>query len=118
MNGPRTSVPSPRRRGARRAVIAAFVVLAAMVPAAGTALGAQEVEAELPYTCAFPSGAQAVTVRVAARFPDSAAKGEAIVPAEVTTTVELPEAAVAELGAAAGAEVRASTELAVALSQG
>ncbi|MFB8414487.1 DUF6801 domain-containing protein [Streptomyces albidoflavus] len=99
-------------------MIAAFVVLAAMVPAAGTALGAQEVEAELPYTCSFPSGAQAVTVRVAARFPDSAAKGEAIVPAEVTTTVELPEAAVAELGAAPGAEVRASTELAVALSQG
>ncbi|WP_324610254.1 DUF6801 domain-containing protein [Streptomyces sp. KE1] len=99
-------------------MIAAFVVLAAMVPAAGTALGAQEVEAELPYTCAFPSGPQAVTVRVAARFPDSAAKGETIVPAEVTTTVELPEAAVAELDAAPGAEVRASTELAVALSQG
>ncbi|MEU6108115.1 DUF6801 domain-containing protein [Streptomyces albidoflavus] len=118
MKGPRTSVPSPHRRGARRAVIAAFVVLAAMVPAAGTALGAQEVEAELPYMCAFPSGTQAVTVRVAARFPDSAAKGEAIVPADVTTTVELPEAAVAELGAAPGAEVRASTELAVALSQG
>ncbi|MGG7612092.1 DUF6801 domain-containing protein, partial [Streptomyces sp. ZG43] len=111
MKGPRTSAPSPRRPGARRAVIAAFVVLAAMVPAAGTALGAQEVEAELPYTCAFPSGPQAVTVRVAARFPDSAAKGEAIVPAEVTTTVEVPEAAVAELGAAPGAEVRASTEL-------
>ncbi|MFI1309933.1 DUF6801 domain-containing protein [Streptomyces albidoflavus] len=118
MKGPRTSVPSPRHRGARRAVIAAFVVLAAMVPAAGTALGAQEVEAELPYTCAFPSGPQAVTVRVAARFPDSAAKGEAIVPADVTTTVELPEAAVAELGTAPGAEVRAATELAVALSQG
>lgn len=118
MKGPRTSVPSPRRRGARRAVIAAFVVLAAMVPAAGTALGAQEVEAELPYTCAFPSGPQAVTVRVAARFPDSAAKDEAIVPADVTTTVELPEAAVAELGTAPGAEVRAATELAVALSQG
>ncbi|WP_445407863.1 DUF6801 domain-containing protein [Streptomyces albidoflavus] len=118
MKGPRTSVPSPRRPRARRAVIAAFVVLAAMVPAAGTALGAQEVEAELPYTCAFPSGPQAATVRVAARFPDSAAKGEAIVPAEVTTTVELPEAAVAELDAAPGAEVRASTELAVALSQG
>ncbi|MFI0210889.1 DUF6801 domain-containing protein [Streptomyces diastaticus] len=118
MKGPRTSVPSPRRPRARRAVIAAFVVLAAMVPAAGTALGAQEVEAELPYTCAFPSGPQAVAVRVAARFPDSAAKGQAIVPADVTTTVELPETAVAELSTAPGTEVRASTELAVALSQG
>ncbi|WP_436739375.1 DUF6801 domain-containing protein [Streptomyces sp. BBFR102] len=118
MKGPRTSPQSPRRPGARRAVIAAFVVLAAMVPAAGTALGAQEVEAELPYVCAFPSGPQPVTVRVAARFPDSAAQGEEIVPADVRTTVELPEAAVAELDAAPGAEVRGSTELAIALFQG
>lgn len=118
MKGPRTSALSPRRPGTRRAVIAAFVVLAAMVPAAGTALGAQEVVAELPYECAFPSGPQPVTVRVAARFPDSAAQGEEIVPSDVTTTVELPEAAVAELGTTPGAEVRASTELAVALSQG
>ncbi|MEE1724110.1 hypothetical protein PUR58_14095 [Streptomyces sp. JV186] len=89
-----------------------------MVPATGTALGAQDVEAELAYQCAFPSGPQPVTVRVSGRFPDAVTRGQEIQPTDVTTTVELPEAVIAELGAGPGPEVRGSTELAVGLSQG
>ncbi|CAM5617389.1 hypothetical protein SXANM310S_02041 [Streptomyces xanthochromogenes] len=100
----------------RGAVAAATVVLAAIVPGADVALGDQRTSAELAYTCAFPAGPHPVKVQVAARFPARAATGAAIRPAEVTTSVTLPEAAVAELtglrAATTGATTRLTTEVA------
>lgn len=100
----------------RGAVAAATVVLAAIVPGADVALGDQRTSAELAYTCAFPAGPHPVKVQVAARFPTRAATGAAIRPAEVTTSVTLPEAAVAELtglrAATTGATTRLTTEVA------
>ncbi|MFC8216737.1 DUF6801 domain-containing protein [Streptomyces sp. NPDC057362] len=113
---PRPSRARARAR-ARSTSIAAFVVLAALVPTTASASGTQEVEAELPYVCALPSGQLPATVRVAAEFPARAEVGEAFTPSGVTTTVELPEEAVADLAGRGAAEVRAATRLDVGVAQ-
>ncbi|MFF7854038.1 DUF6801 domain-containing protein [Streptomyces sp. NPDC007904] len=107
----------PPRVRARSAAIGAFVVLAAMIPAAASATGTQEADAELPYVCAFPSGELPATVRIAATFPDRAEAGEAFSPADVTTTVDLPAEAVADLTALEAATARAATRLTVGVTQ-
>ncbi|GGS41881.1 DUF6801 domain-containing protein [Streptomyces griseoviridis] len=115
------TLPRTAPRPARRAAVAAFVVLAATVPltagAAGAA-GTQAVDAALPYVCALPSGEQPATVRISATLPDRAVAGEPVRPADVTTTVELPEQAVTDLTALGAAGVRAATRLAVGVAQG
>ncbi|MEU4658339.1 DUF6801 domain-containing protein [Streptomyces sp. NPDC023723] len=115
MPGPRRP---PRSAARRRAAIAAFVVLAATVPTVAVAGGTQQVDAALSYACALPSGEYPVPVRIAADFPDQVAAGEPVLPADVTTTVELPEQAVADLTALGAAEVRAATRLGVGVAQG
>jgi hypothetical protein len=117
MRGHRAAPPRPPRVRAGRAAIGAFVVLAATIPAAASAAGTQEVDSELPYVCALPSGRQPVTVRVSAVFPDRAEPGEAFSPTGVTTTVELPAEAVADLTAPEAATVRAATRLTVGVTQ-
>ncbi|MEU0909989.1 DUF6801 domain-containing protein [Streptomyces althioticus] len=117
MTGNRSAASRPSRVRARSAAIAAFVVLAAMVPAAASAAGPQKIDAELPYVCAFPSGERASTVRISAEFPDRAERGEAIAPTGVTTTLELPAEAVADLTAPQAATVRAATRLTVGVAQ-
>ncbi|MFF9428141.1 DUF6801 domain-containing protein [Streptomyces sp. NPDC014746] len=116
MRGPR---PTPRtsRVRARGATIAAFVALAPLLPAAAVAVGTLKVDAALPYVCTLPSGQQSATVRITASFPERVAVGEEIRPTDVTTTVELPAAAVAELTALQAATVRAETRLAVGVAQ-
>ncbi|MFF2778385.1 DUF6801 domain-containing protein [Streptomyces sp. NPDC058052] len=116
MRGPRPT-PRPSRARARGATIAAFVALAPLLPAAAVAMGTLKVDTALPYVCALPSGQQPATVRITAAFPERAAVGEEIRPADVTTTVELPAAAVADLTALEAATVRAETRLAVGVSQ-
>ncbi|MFE9369278.1 DUF6801 domain-containing protein [Streptomyces sp. NPDC006711] len=100
----------------RGAVAAATVVLATIVPGATAALGDQQVSTDLAYTCAFPGGARPVSVRVAAKFPERAAPGVAIRPADVATRVTLPASAVAELtalhAATTGASIRLTTRVA------
>ncbi|MFD5448653.1 DUF6801 domain-containing protein [Streptomyces sp. NPDC127100] len=118
MKAPRTAVRRTARSRARSAAIAAFVVLGATVPAAAGAAGTHEVVAALPYVCLFPSGEQAATVKVEAALPERVAIGEPIEPADVTTTVELPEPAVADLAALGASGVRAATRLAVGVTQG
>ncbi|MFD8010711.1 DUF6801 domain-containing protein [Streptomyces sp. NPDC058955] len=101
----------------RGATIAAFVALAPLLPAAAVAVGTLKVDAALPYVCDLPSGPQPATLRVTAAFPERAAVGEEIRPADVTTTVELPAAAVADLTALRAATVRAETRLTVGVAQ-
>ncbi|MFD4628273.1 DUF6801 domain-containing protein [Streptomyces sp. NPDC058284] len=118
MTGPRTAVRRAVRSRGRGAAIAAFVVLAATVPAAAGASGTQKVDAALPYVCLFPSGKHSATVRISAALPERAAVGDPIEPADVTTTVELPEPAVADLAALGAAGARAATRLTVGVTQG
>ncbi|MGA5869232.1 DUF6801 domain-containing protein [Streptomyces cinereoruber] len=108
----------PSRVRARGAAIAAFVALAPLLPAAAAAAGTLKVDTALPYVCTLPSGQQPVTVRITAAFPERATAGEEIRPTDVTTTVELPAAAVADLTALKAATVRAETRLAVDAAQG
>ncbi|MGC0377499.1 DUF6801 domain-containing protein [Streptomyces sp. SAI-229] len=113
----RAAAPRPSRTRARTTSTAAFVVLAALLPTTASATDPQEVEAELPYVCALPSGRLPATVRISAVFPERAENGEAFTPAGVATTVELPAEAVADLTARGAAEVRPATRLAVGVAQ-
>ena len=117
MKGPRPAVPRPSRVRTRSTAVVAFAVLAAMVPAASSVAGTQEVDTELPYLCAFPTGRFPAEVRISAAFPDRVEAGEAISPAGVTTTVELPAEAVAELTALEAVSARAATRLTVGVAQ-
>lgn len=117
LRGSRTAASRPSRVRARSAAIAAFVVLAAMVPAAASAAGAQEIDAALPYVCDLPSGERAATVRISAEFPDRSARGEPVSPTGVTTTVELPAEAVADLTALEATTAQAGTRLTVGVAQ-
>ncbi|MFC7510795.1 DUF6801 domain-containing protein [Streptomyces thermocarboxydus] len=56
-------------------------------------------------------------MRISAEFPDRAERGEAIAPTGVTTTLELPAEAVADLTAPQAATVRAATRLTVGVAQ-
>ncbi|GGZ46581.1 hypothetical protein GCM10010371_02190 [Streptomyces subrutilus] len=116
MTGHRPALRTPRGR-ARGAAIAAFVALAPLIPSAAAAVGSQEITAKLPYDCALPSGTQRAAVRVTAAFPDRAKAGEAIRPTGVTTTVELPAAAVADLTALKATTVVPETRLALDVAQ-
>ncbi|MFE5660381.1 DUF6801 domain-containing protein [Streptomyces sp. NPDC056517] len=116
MRGPRPTPRSSRVR-ARGATIAAFVALAPLLPAAAVAVGTLKVDAALPYVCTLPSGQQPATVRITAAFPERAAAGEEIRPTDVTTTVELPAGAVADLTTLKAATVRAETRLTVGVTQ-
>ncbi|MFH9175572.1 DUF6801 domain-containing protein [Streptomyces albogriseolus] len=117
MRVPRAATPRPRRARATLTSTAAFVVLAALIPTTASASDTQEVDAELPYVCAFPSGKAPVTVRISAEFPQRTRAGEAFTPTGVTTTVELPAEAVADLPLRDASEVRARTALAVDVAQ-
>ncbi|MFE8941315.1 DUF6801 domain-containing protein [Streptomyces sp. NPDC007872] len=118
MRGPGPTTRSPRVRvHARGATVAAFVALAPLLPASAVAVGTLKVDTALPYVCTLPSGQQAATVRITAAFPERAAVGEEIRPTDVTTTVELPAGAVADLTALKAAAVRAETRLAVGVAQ-
>ncbi|MFB7937789.1 DUF6801 domain-containing protein [Streptomyces sp. NPDC056049] len=116
MSRPRPT-PRPSRARVRGATIAAFVALAPLLPAAAVALETLKVDTALPYVCALPSGQQPATVRITAAFPERAAVGEEIRPTDVTTSVELPAAAVADLTALKAATVRAETRLTVGVTQ-
>ncbi|MFE2282221.1 DUF6801 domain-containing protein [Streptomyces sp. NPDC059454] len=117
MRGNRTAASRTSRVRTRGAAIAAFVVLAAVAPATASAAGTQEVDAELPYVCDLPSGERTATVRISAEFPDRVERGEAISPTDVTTVVELPAEAVADLTALEAATARAATRLTVGVAQ-
>ncbi|MFE5592567.1 DUF6801 domain-containing protein, partial [Streptomyces sp. NPDC056549] len=116
MRGPGPTPRSSRAR-VRGATIAAFVALAPLLPSAAVAVGTLKVDASLPYVCTLPSGQQAATVRITAAFPERAVPGEEIRPTDVTTTVELPAAAVADLTALKAATVRAESLLTVGAAQ-
>ncbi|MFE9833770.1 DUF6801 domain-containing protein [Streptomyces sp. NPDC005551] len=107
----------PGTRG-RNATIAAFVVLAAMVPAGAVVAADQSVDVSLPYTCTLPSGEVDAAVRVSASLPARVEVGEAIRATDVETSVELSEEAVKKLTEKEGGAVSAATRLTVDVAQG
>ncbi|MFJ9658456.1 DUF6801 domain-containing protein [Streptomyces griseoflavus] len=117
MKGHRAAATRSSRARARGAVIGALVVVAALVPATATAAGTQEVDAELPYLCALPSGKLPAQVRIQAVFPARTGPGEPVEPTGVTTSVQLPAEAVADLAALGAATARPATRLTVGVAQ-
>ncbi|MFD3324919.1 DUF6801 domain-containing protein [Streptomyces sp. NPDC058701] len=109
--------PGTHRVRARGAAIAALAALAPLIPSAAAAVGSQEITAKLAYDCVLPSGHQRATVRVKATFPGRATAGEKILPTGVTTAVELPAAAVADLTALKAATVVPETRLTLDVAQ-
>lgn len=107
----------PNTRG-RNATIAAFVVLAAMVPAGAVIAADQKVDVALPYACTLPSGDVDATVRVSASFPERADVGQAVRATDVETTVELPEESVKKIADKETTTVSAATRLTVDVAQG
>ena len=108
---------SARRKRPRVAALAAgatLAVVAGTLAGAGSASGAQATITNLAYHCAFPSGAQPVSVSVAATFPESGAAGQAIQPAEVRLTIVVPPAALMNLAS----PVTPVAGLSVKLAQG
>lgn len=109
--------PGTHRVRARGAAIAALAALAPLIPSAAAAVGSQEITAKLSYDCALPSGHQRAAVRVKATFPGRATAGEKILPTGVTTAVELPAAAVADLTALKATTVVPETRLSLDVAQ-
>ncbi|MFI6649338.1 DUF6801 domain-containing protein [Streptomyces sp. NPDC050529] len=81
------------RRTARGAAVAAAVLLGGMIPGAQAAAGAQEIDANLAYTCDFPAGKYPVKVGITAKVAESVQAGRAIQPEDVAVEVVLPEGA-------------------------
>lgn len=111
------SVGVRRRATARGAVVATAVLLGGMLPGAQAMAGDQEIDADLVYTCDFPSGRQPVKVGVTATVPDAAKPGETIQPTAVVTEVTLPEAALKDLVTAGAAALTAETRLTAQVAQ-
>ncbi|MFJ8924722.1 DUF6801 domain-containing protein [Streptomyces sp. NPDC102415] len=107
-----------RRRTARGAAVAAAVLLGGMIPGAQAASGAQEIDAELAYTCDFPEAGQPVKVEITATVPESGQVEQVIQPEDVGLALTLPEEASAGLAAAGAATVTAEAKLSVDVAQG
>ncbi|MER6117406.1 DUF6801 domain-containing protein [Streptomyces sp. NPDC001743] len=97
--------------------MATAVLLGGMLPGAQAVAGDHEIDADLVYTCDFPSGRHPVKVGVTATVPDEAKPGEAIQPTAVVTEVTLPEAALKDLVAAGAATLSAETRLTTQVAQ-
>jgi hypothetical protein len=115
-----TSTAARKLRGSRKASLVSALVLAAAVLAGAAGIAAASgtpsthaVRATVGLACRFPSGTYQVSAVVAATFPETATVGEAIKPAGLRVTVELPQSAVGDLRKLGAATVSASGLLAV-----
>ncbi|WP_238441942.1 DUF6801 domain-containing protein [Streptomyces pratensis] len=98
--------------------MATAVLLGSMVPGAQAAVGVQDVDAELAYTCGLPEGEQSVKVEVTAKVPESAQAGQLIQPEDVGLDLTLPEGVPAALAGSGAATVSAEARLSVDVAQG
>lgn len=62
------------RAAARGGAVLAGVLMAGMIPGAQASAGNREIDVELAYACAFPSGEREIEARVSAVVPE---KGQA-----------------------------------------
>ncbi|MER5893560.1 DUF6801 domain-containing protein [Streptomyces sp. NPDC001876] len=89
------------RAAARGGAVLAGVLVAGMIPGAQASAGNREIDVELAYACAFPSGERTIEARISAVAPEGGRAGEAVQISEVTTELTLPADAVADLMTAA-----------------
>ncbi|MFD9541838.1 DUF6801 domain-containing protein [Streptomyces sp. NPDC060022] len=85
------------RAAARGGAVLAGVLMAGMIPGAQASAGNREIDVELAYACAFPSGEREIEARVSAVVPEKGRAGEAVQVSEVNTELALPADAVADL---------------------
>jgi hypothetical protein len=104
------------RRTAATAMVWALVSAGALA-GAGTAPGDQVSTVTLAYTCRFPAGQQQVSAAIAATVPETGTAGEPIAPDEVSATVTLPPAALADLTALGATSVAGTARLTVTVTQ-
>lgn len=107
------------RAGSRPAGIVLVLLLAVGAVAAEPLSGvrsarARAAEADLVYTCAFPSGPVKTGVTVSGTFPDAGTAGQPLAPGRITLKADVPRAALP----AEAATVTATAELAMTLVQG
>jgi hypothetical protein len=98
----------------RVAAIGAVLAATVLIAGGGPTAAQQAVKPQLAYTCAFPSGAQHISVQVGATFPGNGVTGQPIQPTSATISMEIPHAAIASLRAAT---VTASASLTIKITQ-
>ncbi|MFD0684239.1 DUF6801 domain-containing protein [Actinomadura fibrosa] len=101
------------------AVVGLGAVATGSLPGPGGATArAQEADADLGYTCAFPSGtSQRFGVRVRGTFPASGTVGQPVRPGRVTAAVTIPKAALPEVTGLGGASVVGTAQLGTSVTQ-
>ncbi|MER7108226.1 DUF6801 domain-containing protein [Streptomyces sp. NPDC000229] len=113
-----------RRTWARTASVGAVVLVAGLVPGAGTGTGVAVDEgvrpagADFGYRCGLPGGQHRAEVRVSATLPRQVAAGRPVRPSDVRVAVRLPAEAVAELTARGAATASGAVRLAGRVTQG
>lgn len=95
--------------------LSAFVV--GSMSGGGASASSQDADVSLTYACQFPSGTQQVAVRVQGTFPSNAVVGKPIQPGQITTTVTIPEAGIADVGEVATDSVVGTAQLTTAVTQ-
>ncbi|GAA1897900.1 DUF6801 domain-containing protein [Actinomadura bangladeshensis] len=107
-----------RARWALGAAAAAGAAAIATASPPGGAARAQEADAALAYTCAFPSGTPGkVGVRVQGVFPAAGTAGEPVRPGRVTATITIARAALPPVSALGGATVVGTARLGASVTQ-
>ena len=109
---------SSPRGGLRFAVLAVVMLAAGVTAGSAAAVGPSAASLRLVYSCAFPSGSQAVTARVTATFPAAVTAGKPIQPTGTGITVALPHAAVATLARPNAARITLTGALSTKFNQG
>jgi uncharacterized protein DUF6801 len=106
------------RRGFRVTVLAVVMIAAGMTAGSAAAVGQQAVSLRLVYSCAFPAGAQPVSVQVSGAFPAAGTAGKAITPTSTGITVTLPHRAITNLAQPHAATVTLTAALSTGFSEG
>jgi hypothetical protein len=101
------------RRVLSTGTIGILLVSLGVLAGAGPAIGDQTTATTLGYTCQFPSGAQQVQLQVGATFPETAATGAPITPADVSAKLDIPQVALGDLTTIGAASVTEKVDLSV-----
>jgi hypothetical protein len=106
------------RTHARLAMIAAVVLAAGLIAAVTMAGSAQATSTTLGYSCQFPFGTAAVSVRVTASLPATVTAGKPIQPTGAGITLTLPPSIASSLAQSKAATVTGTARLDMALTGG
>ncbi|MFE7108775.1 DUF6801 domain-containing protein [Streptomyces sp. NPDC057575] len=97
--------------------VGVMALLAGLVPGTGSASDTHVVGTDLTYACGFPAGVQPVAVHVAAGLPVTSSAGTVIQPEDVSVSVTLPRAALAEFLGTGSPRVTGTTQLLTDVTQ-